>query len=173
MPPVFLTIPVDDRGRLQHVPQGAVTSLHDEARNNPGGITVRLGASEYRITYGQELPDFFSVNNTGNQGEQPVWLRDALQSTNGRTLERQLNNGRTATEVMEEQLDRLLHSRVSTGVQGLLGKIDACLFVTELAGFQISGEHLTCPVTLSIPEQASLPERHCSQISVVYMTQRH
>lgn len=43
MPPVFLTLPVDDRGRLQHVSQGAVSSLHDEVRNNPGGVTVRLG----------------------------------------------------------------------------------------------------------------------------------
>ncbi|EBD5790161.1 DUF1076 domain-containing protein, partial [Salmonella enterica] len=157
MPPVFLTLPVDDRGRLQPVSQGAVSSLHDEVRNNPGGVTVRLGDSEYRITYGQELPDFFSVaatqNNTGNQGEQPVWLRDALQSTNGRTLERQLNNGRTATEVMEEQLDRLFPSRVSAGVQGVLGKIDACLFATEPAGFQIPGVHLTCPITLNIPER--------------------
>ncbi|ECG8633063.1 DUF1076 domain-containing protein, partial [Salmonella enterica subsp. salamae] len=157
MPPVFLTLPVDDRGRLQHVSQGAVSSLHDEVRNNPGGVTVRLGSSEYRITYAQELPDFFSVaatqNNTGNQGEQPVWLRDALQSTNARTLERQLNNGRTATEVMEEQLDRLLPSRVSASVQGILGKIDACLFVTEQADFQVPCVHLTCPITLSIPER--------------------
>lgn len=48
-----------------------------------------------------------------------MWLRDALQSTNAR----QLNNGRTATEVMEEQLDRLLPSRVSAGVQGFWGKL--------------------------------------------------
>ena len=123
MPPVFLTIPVDERGRLQNVSQGVVTSLHDEVRNNPGGVTVRLGASEYTITYSQELPDFFSVaatqNNTGDQGEQPVRLRDAFLSTNGRTLERQLNNGRTVTEVMEEQFDRLFPSRVSAGVQGV------------------------------------------------------
>ncbi|ECG8607922.1 DUF1076 domain-containing protein, partial [Salmonella enterica subsp. salamae] len=77
----------------------------------------------------------------------------ALQSTNGRTLERQLNNGRTVTEVVEEQLDRLFPPGVSAGVQGVLGKIDTCLFVTEQAGFQISGEHLTCPITFSIPER--------------------
>lgn len=68
-------------------------------------------------------------------------------------IERQLSNGRTATEVMEEQLDRLFPSRVSAGVQGVLGKIDACLFATEPTGFQIPGVHLTCPITLNIPER--------------------
>ncbi|MEG2905998.1 MAG: T3SS effector NleG family protein [Citrobacter sp.] len=35
----------------------------------------------------------------------------------------------------------------------MLSKIDLCSFNVTLAGFQVSGKHLTCPVTLCIPEQ--------------------
>ncbi|EFS7612903.1 T3SS effector NleG family protein [Salmonella enterica] len=34
-----------------------------------------------------------------------------------------------------------------------MSKIVLCSFNVELVGFQVPGEHLTCPLTLSIPEK--------------------
>ncbi|WP_370603513.1 T3SS effector NleG family protein [Citrobacter braakii] len=151
MPPVFLTLPVNTQGIIGSIPADDLVNIRDAARNaGDSAIDVQLGSGRYNIRHLPRL-DVFRVDTQGGE-----ILAGSTQGffavlDNQQNLEFQLNDGMSLIDARTARLRQ--QSSLPTVTQRISGKIDSCIFVTEQAGFQISGEHLTCPVTLCIPEK--------------------
>lgn len=151
MPPVFLTLPVNTQGLIGSIPAGDLANIQDAARSaGDNTIDVQLGSGRYNIRHLPRL-DVFRVDTQG--GETLAGSTQGFFAVlgNQESLEFQLNDGMSLMDARTARLRQ--QSSLPTVTQRISGKIDSCSFLTEQAGFQISGEHLTCPVTLCLPEK--------------------
>ncbi|QXX22118.1 T3SS effector NleG family protein [Salmonella enterica] len=144
MPPVFITLPVNEHGNVLPISSHDLGSIRGAAQNADDAVDVQMGNGLYRVRYLPRL-DSFSVNP--NTGFNPLHsAMEFITTVNNSThLEEHLNQGRTFLSALEAALLRC-QSRIST-------KIDSCSFSIEQATLSLSAGHLTCPITLCVPER--------------------
>ncbi|EAO9707287.1 T3SS effector NleG family protein [Salmonella enterica subsp. enterica serovar London] len=144
MPPVFITLPVNEHGNVLPISSHDLGNIRGAAQHADDAVNVQMGNGLYRVRYLPRL-DSFSVNP--NTGFNPLHsAMEFITTVNNSThLEEHLNQGRTFLSALEAALLRC-QSRIST-------KIDSCSFSMERENFSLAAEHLTCPIALSIPER--------------------
>ncbi len=144
MPPVFITLPVNEQGNVLPISSNDLGGIRGAARHAHDAVDVQIGNGLYRVRYLPRL-DIFAVNpNTGVNPQYSVREHLAIMG-NSTSLEEHLNQGRTFLSVLEAA-QSLSSSRIST-------KIDSCSFSVERENFSLAAENLTCPITLSIPDK--------------------
>ncbi|EAW0685118.1 T3SS effector NleG family protein [Salmonella enterica] len=144
MPPVFITLPVNEDGNVLPISSHDLGSIRGAAQHADDAVNVQMGNSSYRIRYLPRL-DFFSVNP--NTGFNPLHSAMEFITTlnNSTHLEEHLNQGRAFLSVLEAA-QSLRPSRIAT-------KIDSCSFSMERENLSLAAEYLTCPITLCVPER--------------------
>lgn len=147
MPGINLTPYLNPRGELGSIPQDILESIRNVSMSTPEGADIQLGGIMHTIRH-VTLLDSFLVHPGRNIDGMGV-VRDSDRNIlNSHSLSNQLNGRRVYVRSSDP-----FSTALSGGHQRVLSKIDLCSFNVTLAGFQVSGKHLTCPITLSIPEQ--------------------
>jgi len=131
-----LILPVDTHGYLQTpLSQDMLGRIQGEAQSSSSGVIVQLGISTHNVRY---LPGFtlgsgsFSVDT------------NSLNLLSGH--ERALAEYNVFSLCTELSTNKWLSTAVKSA-------IDSCSFSMEQENLSQSAEHLTCPLTLDIPEQ--------------------
>lgn len=100
MPTAFLTLPVNDRGRIGILSQDDSESMRNAARNAANGIDVQLGNISYRIFYLSHF-DIFTVHHRAERKMySSVWTYITIIE-NARKIEIHLNHGKTLSYALE------------------------------------------------------------------------
>ncbi|ECJ2264911.1 DUF1076 domain-containing protein [Salmonella enterica subsp. salamae] len=135
MPNIILTLPVDTSGFLQTpLSQDILGRMQGATQSSSNGVTVQLGNNLHQVRY---LPGLtlgsgsFSINT------------DSLSLLRG--YERAL-----AEENVNYLCSELSNYRGPIDVETT---IDSCSFSVAQENLSLSAEHLTCPLTLDVPEQ--------------------
>ncbi|EBN8531339.1 DUF1076 domain-containing protein [Salmonella enterica subsp. salamae] len=153
MPGINLTPYINPRGELGAIPQNTLESIRSQGTGND--VQVQLGSSVVTIRF-VFLGHFLgSISPAGLSDE---GLQSALRNVSA--LERQLNSsGRSHRELLDSMpsivpprppVATLRHPDARS--QPLLNRIDTCSFSVGAANLTLPQEHLTCPITLCVPD---------------------
>ncbi|ECG1029173.1 T3SS effector NleG [Salmonella enterica subsp. salamae] len=147
MPGINLAPYINPRGELGVIPQDTLEVIRNTSMSTPEGADIQLGGIIHTIRH-VTLLDSFLVHLGRNIDGVGV-VRDSDRNIlNSHRLSNQLNNRR-----VYERSSAPFSTQLSGGHQRVMSKIVLCSFNAGLVGFQVPGEHLTCPITLSIPER--------------------
>ncbi|EAA7242706.1 DUF1076 domain-containing protein [Salmonella enterica] len=154
MPGINLTPYINPQGELGAIPQNTLESIRSQGTG--GSVQVQLGGSVVTIRF-VFLGHFLGSISSGGLSEEG--LQSALRNVSA--LERQLNSsGRSHRELLDSMPSTVpprppgaVSRHPDAHTQSLLNRIDVCSFSVVSANLTPSEEHLTCPITLSIPER--------------------